>query len=94
MDDFVAQLVEHFPFKEGVLGSNPSKITKISTFLLCLLFFNCSSNNDKNGSVKLSGDYWNKKTNLDCARLIEKEGPEVDKAIDVYLKGKNSPRYL
>lgn len=27
-NDFVAQLVEHFTFNEGVLGSNPSEITK------------------------------------------------------------------
>jgi hypothetical protein len=26
--DLVAQLVEHLPFKERVLGSNPSQITK------------------------------------------------------------------
>ncbi len=26
--DSVAQLVEHIPFKDGVLGSNPSWITK------------------------------------------------------------------
>ncbi len=26
--DSVAQLVEHLPFKERVLGSNPSRITK------------------------------------------------------------------
>ncbi len=27
-DDSVAQQVEHIPFKDGVLGSNPSMITK------------------------------------------------------------------
>ena len=26
-DDSVAQLVEHIPFKDGVLGSNPSWVT-------------------------------------------------------------------
>ncbi len=26
-DDLVAQLVEHIPFKDGVLGSNPSQVT-------------------------------------------------------------------
>jgi hypothetical protein len=26
-DDLVAQLVEHIPFKDGVLGSNPSWVT-------------------------------------------------------------------
>ena len=24
----LAQLVEHFPFKEGVIGSNPIRLTK------------------------------------------------------------------
>tara|TARA_B100000686_G_scaffold92251_1_gene98752 strand:+ start:445 stop:597 length:153 start_codon:yes stop_codon:yes gene_type:complete len=24
----LAQLVEHFPFKEGVVGSNPTRLTK------------------------------------------------------------------
>ena len=27
-DDLVAQLVEHLPFKERVLGSSPSQVTK------------------------------------------------------------------
>ena len=27
-DDSVAQLVEHLPFKERVLGSSPSQVTK------------------------------------------------------------------
>jgi hypothetical protein len=27
-DDSVAQLVEHIPFKDGVLGPNPSWVTK------------------------------------------------------------------
>ena len=27
--DSVAQLVEHIPFKDGVLGSNPSWITEV-----------------------------------------------------------------
>ncbi len=27
--DLVAQLVEHLPFKERVLGSSPSQVTKI-----------------------------------------------------------------
>ena len=26
-NDLVAQLVEHLPFKEGVLGSSPSQVT-------------------------------------------------------------------
>ena len=28
-DDSVAQQVEHIPFKDGVLGSNPSWVTKL-----------------------------------------------------------------
>ncbi len=32
--DLVAQLVEHLPFKERVLGSSPSQITKISSNLV------------------------------------------------------------
>ncbi len=28
--DLVAQLVEHLPFKERVLGSNPSQVTKLA----------------------------------------------------------------
>lgn len=30
VDDFVAQLVEHGPFKAGVEGSCPSEITKVA----------------------------------------------------------------
>ena len=26
----LAQLVEHFPFKEGVIGSNPIRLTKLN----------------------------------------------------------------
>ncbi len=29
----LAQLVEHFPFKEGVVGSNPTRLTKINKFI-------------------------------------------------------------
>ncbi len=32
--DLVAQLVEHLPFKERVLGSSPSQITEISSNLV------------------------------------------------------------
>jgi hypothetical protein len=34
-NDLVAQLVEHLPFKERVLGSSPSQVTKkkLSSFL-------------------------------------------------------------
>ena len=31
-DDLVAQLVEHLPFKERVLGSSPSQVTSPSNF--------------------------------------------------------------
>jgi hypothetical protein len=30
-EDLVAQLVEHLPFKEVVLGSSPSQVTKSET---------------------------------------------------------------
>ena len=30
-DDSLAQQVEHIPFKDGVLGSNPRRITSVST---------------------------------------------------------------
>lgn len=36
--DSLAQLVEHIPFKDGVLGSNPRRITKGSQFATLLLF--------------------------------------------------------
>ena len=29
--DLIAQLVEHLPFKERVLGSSPSQVTKVKT---------------------------------------------------------------
>ena len=32
-EDLVAQLVEHLPFKEVVLGSSPSQVTKKNTKL-------------------------------------------------------------
>ena len=39
-DDSVAQLVEHIPFKDGVLGPNPSWVTKLNQERsLRLLFF-------------------------------------------------------
>ena len=37
--DSVAQLVEHIPFKDGVLGSNPSWITKHQKELVLIPFF-------------------------------------------------------
>ena len=36
--DSLAQLVEHIPFKDGVLGSNPRRITKGSQFATLFLF--------------------------------------------------------
>ncbi len=38
-DDSVAQQVEHIPFKDGVLGSNPSMITTKKTVQLLIGFF-------------------------------------------------------
>jgi hypothetical protein len=37
--DSVAQLVEHIPFKDGVLGSSPSWITKKGGINKFLLFY-------------------------------------------------------
>ena len=37
-DDSLAQQVEHIPFKDGVLGSNPRRITKGSQFATLFLF--------------------------------------------------------
>ena len=37
-DDSVAQQVEHIPFKDGVLGSSPRRITKGSQFATLFLF--------------------------------------------------------
>ena len=36
--DNVAQLVEHRPFKAGVLGSNPSIVTKSRSSYFCFFF--------------------------------------------------------
>ena len=40
MKDLVAQLVEHLPFKERVLGSNPSQVTKLEILVGGSLYFN------------------------------------------------------
>ena len=43
-EDSVAQLVEHIPFKDGVLGSRPSGFTKpnsLQTVGLCKLINSC-----------------------------------------------------
>ena len=38
--DSLAQLVEHIPFKDGVVGSNPTRITtKTASTTACGLFF-------------------------------------------------------
>ena len=37
--DSLAQLVEHIPFKDGVLGSSPKRITKKQGNLKSSLFF-------------------------------------------------------
>ena len=39
-DDSVAQLVEHIPFKDGVLGSRPSWVTKFLLELIKMLEIN------------------------------------------------------
>ena len=38
INDLVAQLVEHLPFKERVLGSSPSQVTKKVKFILNFFF--------------------------------------------------------
>ena len=77
MYDFVAQLVEHFPFKEGVLSSNLSKITFKSFFFLT--FCCCSSKEDNR--VQLSQGVFGNKENLNCEYLDNTLGKEIDKKI-------------
>lgn len=77
MYDFVAQLVEHFPFKEGVLSSNLSKITFKSLFFL--IFCCCSPKDD--GVVQLSNGVFGKKENLSCEYLENTLGKNVDEQI-------------
>ena len=38
-NDLIAQLVEHLPFKEVVLGSSPSQVTKKSRYFYRLFGF-------------------------------------------------------
>jgi hypothetical protein len=38
-NDYVAQQVEHIPFKDGVLGSNPSMITQKAHFSFAKMGF-------------------------------------------------------
>lgn len=85
MYDFVAQLVEHFPFKEGVLGSNPNKITskKIFKSFSFLLLFSCSP--EKSNRIQLSGGVFDENKSLSCAYLEETRGKEVDKKIDDWV---------
>ena len=67
--DSVAQLVEHIPFKDGVLGSNPSWITR-QTMLLKehFLFYER-----------------NKPTGLSSARKIKNEKPRAMRGGIVWL---------
>ena len=47
--DLIAQLVEHLPFKERVLGSSPSQITNIQIFFSIISYtFNEEERNDNN----------------------------------------------
>ena len=41
-NDRVAQLVEHLPFKERVLGSSPSPVTKAKPYRLAFFIFTAS----------------------------------------------------
>lgn len=84
MYDFVAQLVEHFPFKEGVLSSNLSKITFKSLFFL--IFCCCSPKDD--GVVQLSNGIFGNKKNLSCEYLENTLGKEVDKKINEWKNSK------
>ena len=84
MYDFVAQLVEHFPFKEGVLSSNLSKITSKSLFFL--IFCCCSPKDD--GVVQLSNGVFGQKENLSCEYLENTLGEEVDKKINEWKNSK------
>ena len=84
MYDFVAQLVEHFPFKEGVLSSNLSKITFKSLFFL--IFCCCSPKDD--GVVQLSNGVFGQKENLSCEYLENTLGEEVDKKINEWKNSK------
>ena len=91
MYDFVAQLVEHFPFKEGVLSSNLSKITKKIFLLIFTIFiFSSCSKNKSDDTVHLSGGIFSSKANLSCEYLEQTQGKEVDKAIEEYVKKFNS----
>ena len=88
MYDFVAQLVEHFPFKEGVLGSNPSKITfksLVSLFFFC--FFSCSP--EKSNHVALTQGVFAKNEVLSLAIYEEKQVKKLDKKILDFL---NDPK--
>ena len=53
-NDLVAQLVEHIPFKDGVLGSNPSWVTKFKAFQFILKGFFRYSRLSMGNLVRLS----------------------------------------
>ncbi len=86
MYDFVAQLVEHFPFKEGVLSSNLSKITFKNFFFLT--FCCCSPKNDNH--VQLSKGVFGNKENLSCEYLENTLGKEIESKIKNLNFEKNS----
>lgn len=86
MYDFVAQLVEHFPFKEGVLSSNLSKITKKTLIAFSVaIIASCSKTPSDNNRVKLSNGIFKSKANLSCEYLEQTMGKEIDKKIDNYI---------
>lgn len=88
MYDFVAQLVEHFPFKEGVLSSNLSKIT--FKILFFFLIFSCTKK-DKDEKVQLSEGVFGKKEVLSCQYLEETLGKELDEKIDEWRRDVQKP---
>jgi hypothetical protein len=53
-EDNVAQLVEHRPFKAGVLGSNPSIVTKKCHREMAFLFSDLSVSNHLIGGSMLN----------------------------------------
>ena len=57
-NDSVAQLVEHYTFNVGVLGSNPSGITK--SFEEIRSFFYAPKHKIKNGVLSLKYYFYNK----------------------------------
>ena len=77
--DSLAQQVEHIPFKDGVVGSNPTRITRGNRWqrcqrFLCLYFFLKNSiMNDVKQFVNLgSADFASEKYPVVTERLREK----------------------